>query len=518
MRLHDYLEYFARETPDLPYARMQDETVTYAEANARANQFANGLIECGLKKGDRFSYLSKNSIEMAVMYFGASKAGIVPVPLNYRLAPREWLYIINDAGTKVLFCQQEFAAGIDTVRDELANTAEFIVLDGESDQWRTYDDWMSDSSGDLGLDISEDDQIYQMYTSGTTGLPKGAMLSQRAIDSNMTMIAASIRMSQGADCFLVVAPMYHAAASMSLMTCSSRGSMLVIHEDFNPVAVIDCMERDGITMATLVPAMIQACLMGVPDISSRSFPDLRFLLYGASPIAQETLRAAMSTFGCGFLQGFGMTETSAVATMLGAAEHERALAGEPGLLLSAGRAVLGTEVQIFDDDDNEVPRGTIGEIAIRGPQLMSGYWNLPEATEKALKGGWMHTGDAAYMDDEGFIYIQDRIKDMIVSGGENVYPAEIESALFEHPAVADAAVIGVPSEQWGEAILAFLVLKPGESVTSDDLVEFCRSSLAGFKVPRQFEFIEEIPRNASGKVLKKDLREPYWEGVERRVS
>ncbi len=207
-----------------------------------------------------------------------------------------------------------------------------------------------------------------------------------------------------------------------------------------------------------------------------------------------------------------------MATVLGPAEHRRALAGEPKLLKSAGRAALGTEVKIVDEQDREVDRGTIGEVIVRGPQVMMGYWNLPEATEKSLKDGWMHTGDAAYMDDEGFIYIQDRIKDMIVSGGENIYPAEIENALFEHDAVADAAVIGIPSEQWGESVLAFLVLKDGQTVTPEEMIEFCRPRLAGYKIPRRIEFLDAIPRNASGKILKKDLREPYWQGVERRVS
>jgi acyl-CoA synthetase (AMP-forming)/AMP-acid ligase II len=264
--------------------------------------------------------------------------------------------------------------------------------------------------------------------------------------------------------------------------------------------------------------MVQACLVGVPDIKTRKFPTLRSMLYGASPIAEETLRGAIGVFDCDFLQIFGMTETSAASTSLSPEDHLKALQGQPELLLSAGRPVLGTEVKIIDEDDKEVPRGTIGEIAIKGPQLMSGYWNLQDATSKSLKDGWMHTGDAATMDEQGYIYIQDRIKDMIVSGGENVYPREVENALFEHPDIADAAVIGIPSVKWGEAILAFVVLREGKSITSDSLIEFSRERLAGYKVPRQFEFIEELPRNASGKVLKKNLREPYWEGIDRRVG
>jgi acyl-CoA synthetase (AMP-forming)/AMP-acid ligase II len=506
MRLHDYLEFFARENPDHPFADMNGASISYAQANERANRMAHGYLASGLEKGDRISYLSKNSIDMAIMFFAASKAGVVPVPLNYRLAPREWLYIINDAQSRTLFCSGEYVDGIDSVRDKLNQVNAFVCTTGTADGWTDNESWLSKETANPGLDISENDQLYQMYTSGTTGHPKGAMLSHRAIDCNTRMISSVMTLPVGSARILIVAPMYHAAAGISIMNGISNGATLVIHEDFHPGHVIQALSDGGITSATLVPAMIQACLVSVPDAGERAYPSLEYMAYGASPIAEETLRQAMAVFKCNFAQVFGMTETTAMATVLGPAEHRRALAGEPALLKSAGRAALGTEVKIVDEEDREVDRGTIGEVIVRGPQVMMGYWNLPEATEKSLKDGWMHTGDAAYMDDEGFIYIQDRIKDMIVSGGENIYPTEIENALFEHDAVADAAVIGIPSEQWGESVLAFLVLKDGQTVTPED------------KIPRRIEFLDAIPRNASGKILKKDLREPFWEGVERRVS
>jgi acyl-CoA synthetase (AMP-forming)/AMP-acid ligase II len=477
------------------------------------------MRSANLGVGDRFAYLSKNSIDFVIMYFAASKVGAVPVPLNYRLAPREWLYIIDDAGAQLVFAQSEFTAGLDTVASKMEKVRLKVVLDdAEVAGWSQFEEWIgSQPTKNLGLDIKETDLLYQMYTSGTTGLPKGAMLSQRAIDCNLTMVSTFIPSGLGDSRVLIVAPMYHAAAGISLMAGVSRASTLVIHREFVPADVVHCLAEKNIAIATLVPAMIQACLVAVPDIKSQSFPNLKYLLYGASPIAEETLREAIEVFACDFFQGFGMTETSALATCLSPADHARALAGEPGLLLSAGRPALGTEVKICDEDDQELPRGQVGEIAIKGPQVMEGYWHLEEATEKALKNGWMHTGDAAYMDEEGYIFIQDRIKDMVVCGGENVYPREVENALFEHSAVADAAVIGIPSEQWGEAIMAFLVLRDGESVTSDEMIEFCRERLAGFKIPRKIEVLKEIPRNTSGKVLKKDLREPYWKGQERRV-
>lgn len=518
MRLHDYLEYYAREIPDHPFAEMGGTSISYAQANQRANQFSHALLKSGLSNGCRFSYLAKNSIEMALMFFAASKVGVVPVPLNYRLAPREWLYIIDDAGSEVLFCTNEFIQAINSVREELSKVQAFVCLDGEHDGWTSYTDWLSDDQTDPNVEVREDEQLYQMYTSGTTGLPKGAMLSQRSIDCNLGMISRAMGVGERAERFLVVAPLYHAAAGITLKASIFNGCTVVIHEEFNPPEVVRSLSEDRITKATLVPAMIQACLVGVPDITERTFPDLQTILYGASPIAVETLRQAIDTFDCDFFQAFGMTETTAMATGLGAAEHRRALAGEEHLLKSAGRAALGTQIRIVGEDDEELPLGEVGEIIVKGPQVMMGYWNLPEATEKALQNGWMHTGDAAYMDDEGFIYIQDRIKDMIVSGGENIYPTEIENALFEHEAVADAAVIGIPSEQWGESVMAFLVLKADHQVSADEIVEFCRPRLAGFKIPRRIEFLDEVPRNASGKVLKKDLREPYWVGVDRRVG
>ncbi|MDA1298630.1 MAG: long-chain-fatty-acid--CoA ligase [Proteobacteria bacterium] len=518
MRLHDYLEYYGQETPEHTYAEMGDVAMSFAEADRRANTIAQALLAIGLVKGDRFSYLAKNSIDFALTYFAASKVGIVPVPLNYRLAPREWLYIMNDAGAKLLLAEAEFLGGIDTIRQELDVTRFIDLSDTGRGGWADYSDWLAGGKQTKPADLVEPtDQLYQMYTSGTTGLPKGAMLSQQAVDANLHMCAAAIHFTPEGR-FMVVAPMYHAAAAIGLMTAARSGTTIVIHREFQPVAVVDSLSNDRITAGTLVPAMIQACLVAVPDIRERNFSSLEYLFYGASPIAEATLREAMTVFGCKFYQGFGMTEVSALATGLNDHAHQRALAGEPGLLLSAGRAVLGTQIKIVDEDDNQVPNGTVGEVCIRGPQLMMGYWNLPDATEKALKGGWMHTGDAAYMDDEGFIFIQDRIKDMIVSGGENIYPKEVEDALFEHAAVADAAVIGIPSHEWGEAVMAFVVLKAGQSATVDDFIEFCRPRLAGYKIPRRIEFIDEIPRNASGKVLKKDLREPFWNGIERRVG
>ncbi len=519
MLLHQFMEFFGRETPDNPCVELGEVFYNYGQANARCNQMAHAFVDTGMEKGDRLAWIGKNSLELLFLFFAASKVGVVSNPLNYRLAPPEWAYIINNCTAKVLVCEAEFCAGIDKVRDTLENIEHFICLDEDLEGWENFASWVDpQAEHNPEHDIRPEDVLYQMYTSGTTGLPKGAVLNQYAIETNTRILCMQFEMQISDTRIVMPLPMYHAAAGMTLKCCITVGGSLIVHRDFDPVAVVDALEKGGVTNLTLVPAMIQACLVSVPDIEQRTFPKLRLMGYGASPIAEETLRKAMQVFNCKFTQAFGMTETTACAAQLTVVAHQRALNGEPHLLLSCGRAGAGTQVRIVDEDHNELPRGEVGEIAVKGPQLMQQYWNMPEATASTLVDGWLYTGDAATMDEEGFIFIQDRIKDMIVSGGENVYPKEVENALFDHPDIADAAVIGIPDDKYGEAILAFVQTRNGDSIGSDELIAFCRERLAGFKVPRQFEFIDEVPRNASGKVLKKDLREPYWEGIERRVG
>ncbi|MCZ6785302.1 MAG: long-chain-fatty-acid--CoA ligase [Proteobacteria bacterium] len=518
MRLHDTLEYRAREHPDADFAIQGDRVLSYAEAEAAANRFAQALIAAGLEIGDRIAVLAKNTIEYPLFFYGCSKAGVVPVPLNYRLAPPEWAYIVNDAGAVLLLAQSELAAALEPVRGELGSVKRFVSLGGDCAGYERYETFVEGhSAGRVDRDISSEADVYQMYTSGTTGRPKGAVLTQTAVSTHLYQASLAFGGEVG-DRSLIVAPLYHAAAAVTSFATVQGGGTLYIQEDFVPAEAVRALSEEQIKMAMLVPAMIQFCLVAVPDVAERSYDDLRLIVYGASPIAEQTLRRAIEVFGCEFLQGYGMTETTAAATYLFPEDHRKALAGRPELLLSAGRALVGTQVRIVDEEDRPVPNGTIGEIAVRGPQIMRGYWNLPEATEEALRGGWMHTGDAGILDDEGYVFIQDRVKDMIVSGGENVYPREVEDVLFQHDAVADAAVIGIPDDKWGEAVKAIVVIAEGEAVSADELLEFCKGRLGSYKRPRSVDFVDELPRNPSGKVLKKDLREKYWAGHSRRVG
>ena len=518
MLLHDTFDYSAREFPDGEFASHGSRTVAYAEAQALANRMANGVLARGFAPGDRLALLAKNSIEHAVWYYACSKAGVVPVPLNYRLAPPEWSYIVRDSGAKGIFAQDALAEALAPVRDELPAVKQWLALGADVPGWERFDALLEGQPATPPAHRgAPDDDLYQMYTSGTTGRPKGAVLTHRAVLAQLHQAALGFGGRPG-ERTLIVAPLYHAAASVTTFVAVQSGGALYIQEDFVPAEVVRALSEERIAVALLVPAMIQFCLVAVPDVAERRYDALRLVAYGASPIAEQTLARAIEVFGCDFLQAYGMTETTAAATYLMPADHRRALAGEPKLLLSAGRPVLGTEIRIVDAEGRPVPPGAIGEIAIRGPQVMRGYWNLPEATAEALREGWMHTGDAGVLDEEGFLYVQDRTKDMIVSGGENVYPREVEDVLYRHPAVAEAAVIGVPDPKWGEAVKAVVVLKSGQTVDDAELIRFCDGQLAGYKRPRSVEFLDALPRNPSGKVLKRELREKYWQGHGRRVG
>jgi acyl-CoA synthetase (AMP-forming)/AMP-acid ligase II len=524
IRLHDFLDYRTRESPNADLLAFAGRRLSYRDGADLVERIARAFAGAGLRKGDRIAVLGKNGLEYPLLFYGASKAGVVPVPLNYRLAPPEWSYILRDAGAKLLLAEAPFAQALANILAEVTTLRERVVLPGAGPStdvpsgWRDFRGWLADRPAvQVDVDITPEDDLYQMYTSGTTGRPKGAVLTHRAVAANIFQSLFALP-SQAGERSLIVAPLYHAAAALMTFNTVAQGGSLFVMEDFDPVEVVRAIAEERIGRALLVPAMIQACLAMVPDVASRSYPDLHSIVYGASPISEQTLRRALEVFQCEFIQGYGMTETTAVLTYLMPEDHRRALAGEPELLLSCGRPIVGTEVKVVDASDREVPPGAVGEIVASGPQIMRGYWNLPEATAEALRGGRMHTGDAARCDERGYLFIQDRIKDMIVSGGENVYPREVEEVLFGHPGVADAAVIGVPDEQWGESVKAIVVLRSDAAATAEEIVEFCKGRLGGYKRPRSVEFVASLPRNPSGKVLKRELREPYWQGRARRVS
>ena len=518
MRLHDYLDYWAVEQPEAALVLQDEDRLTYRDVEIASNRLANALLGAGVEPGDRIAVLSKNCPEYLIVYLAASRAGATVVPLNHRLAPPEWEHILADARPRVVFAGSGFAEPLEAIREAQADHRVHVSLGGATAGCESYGDWQASASGRRPDRVTpEEAPILQLYTSGTTGRPKGALITHRALTANLLQISLAVSPGPG-DRHLGVAPLFHAAVVPTAFTALASGGGIRLLSDFDPERVLQVLREEGITRAVLVAAMIQACVSAGSRASAGRFPSLRLVYYGASPIASETLKGGAELFGCGFVQSYGMSEATQAVTFLNELDHGRALAGEPDLLLSAGRPALGTEVRILDLQGAPLPDGSVGEIAVRGPQLMSGYWRLPEESAAALREGWLHTGDVGSVDDRGYLFVQDRLKDMIVTGGENVYPRAVEEVLHQHPAVAEAAVIGVPDDRWGETVKAVVVLKPGMTATDGDIVEFCVGKLGGFERPRSVDIVASLPRNASGKVLKRELREPYWAGRSRRVA
>ncbi|MEL7206729.1 MAG: long-chain-fatty-acid--CoA ligase [Actinomycetota bacterium] len=520
LRLHDAIEFHGRQRPGATALRDGTRSWIFAELDRQSGRFAALLRDAGVSRGDRFAVLAANCLEYFAWYYGAAKAGAVIVPLNPRLAPPEWAYIVGDSGARLVVARGDLVEPCATIVGDCPGVGEWLSLGHEPpDGWEDLAErgdrvgpWLPDEPP-----VGSADPVVQMYTSGTTGRPKGAVLSHGALTASIAQSSAANHDGLGG-CGHIVAPLAHIGSALTSMLNLAAGGSAFVQEDFDMPEVVRILDEEGVNRTMLVPAMIQALLVFVPDIADRSFDDLEQIGYGASPIAPEVLRQAMDVFGCEFTQGYGCTESCGGLTLLGPADHRRALEEQPGLLESAGLPALGTQVRVVGDDGSDLAPGEVGEIIARGPQLMTEYWNLPEASEAALRDGWLHTGDAGTFDEDGYLYVKDRIKDMIVSGGENVYPAEVEHVLIEHPSVADVAVIGVPDERWGEAVKACVVAAPEETIDPEDVLAFCRERLAGFKTPKSVDVLDELPRNASMKVLKTELRAPYWEGQDRSVS
>ncbi len=518
MLANDILRRNLKLRPNATAMRFAGREWTYRQLDERVNRLANALAGLGIGKGERVAMLAKNCNAYVELYFADGKLGAVTTPLNYRLGASELEYILNDSEAVALIVAGGYIETVESLRDRLTHVRHFISLEGQHRGYVDYESLLAAASASEPQgQVHEDDLLWQMYTSGTTGRPKGAMITHRNLTTNVMQVGLEFPINPG-DRDLIVAPLYHAAAVINTTTMLAGGGTIVVYEDFVPDQVLRSFREDGINHALLVPAMI-LFLLNMPETAKADFGALRSIIYGASAIPLEVLRRAMETFRCRFLQAFGQTESVAVLTVLRPEDH--VLDGSPAQLRrlqSCGREVFACDVRVVDEEGREVRPGEMGEVVARGANVMKGYWKLPEATASALRGGWLHTGDLGTIDEEGYIFIMDRLKDMIVSGGENIYPREIEEVLFAHPAVADAAVIGVPSSAWGEEVKAIVVMREGKQVTADDLIGHCAGRLAGYKKPRSVEFVAELPKNPSGKVLKRVLREPYWKGVDRRVN
>lgn len=519
MRYIDFIAFTAREHPDREFAADAERSVTYGQAMEIAARVANAQRDLGLGVGDRVAVLGENSIEYVLFYLGCALSGCVPTPLNYRLVQREWSYLLKDSRAKMILADESFIDDVDQMALDLPDLTGFVCTTKQDrTPWVSFEDWIGATSPHRGRDVlPAGAAMYQIYTSGTTGLPKGVVVSHEVMAIHQAQQHASLGPTGALEGrLLAVAPMFHSGITGLWMAGTTRGGSVFVQRRFNAADVLHAFREERISWALLVPAMIRACLKEMRRDGLGAPEALRMILYGGSPVSESLLRDAMDTFGCDFMQTYGLSECNTAVALL-PSDHRRALAGRPEILKAAGRALPGVELRIVDADRNDLPPRQLGEIAIAGPMLMSGYWQDPEKTAEVLSDGWIYSGDAGYLDEDGYLYISDRVKDMIVSGGENIYPREIEGVILEHPAVADVAVIGVPSEQWGEAVAALIVLEDGAALTETELIAHCRLSLAGYKCPKQVGFVSELPRNPSGKILKRQLRERYWKGHERRV-
>ena len=513
--LADMIRNQARTTGDRLALSCQGTSLTYGELDERSNRVAQGLLAEGVERGERVAYLEKNSLEHFEVMLGAAKAGAVFCPVNWRLAPPEIAQVVDDARARVLVVGAEFVPVVDEIEPKLT-AVERVVVIGEHPRHERYADWRDrHDAADPEVHTEPGDVVLQCYTSGTTGLPKGAMLSS----TSLFAMAPAIQRFLGFDddtVSLQVLPVFHAAVTGWVILGFSCGVHNVMTRDVDPAEILEVIPRYGVTHAAMVPAVFQFLLM-TPGVERTDFTSLRIFHYGASPISEDLLTRALATFGCGFVQSYGLTETCGAAVTLGPEEHEPA-GPNAHRLRSAGRPLPGVGLRIVAPDGTDVPTGEIGEIWINSPANLVGYWNLPEATASALTpDNWFKTGDAGYVDADGYLYIADRVNDMVISGGENIYPAEVENVLMSHPGVADVAVIGVPDDRWGETVKAVVVRAEGADVSEHDIVDYCRGRLARYKCPTSVDWIDVLPRNPTGKILKKDLREPYWSGTDRRV-
>jgi acyl-CoA synthetase (AMP-forming)/AMP-acid ligase II len=491
-----------------------DRQRTFAELGDRIARLAAALQELGVASGDRVAILSLNSDRYLEYLFGVPWADAVLNPINTRWSDQEVAYCLNDSDSRVLLVDDALAPMVPALREQCAHL-ETVIYAGDGpmpDGLLAYEDLLAAASPIPDCRRGGDSLAGLFYTGGTTGFSKGVMLSHRnLVTSAMGCTATGEFLSVGGT-YLHAAPMFHAADQAGTFGGSLVGVSHVIVPGFDPKLVLEAIAVHGVTDSLLVPTMIQM-LVDHPDLPQYDLSTWRNLAYGGSAIAEAVLERTKKRLpNVRLMQAYGMTELSPVTTLLRFADHEGAR------IRSAGRAAPHSEVRILDADDHEVPRGTVGEICSYGGHVMLGYWNKPEETAAAIHDGWMHSGDGGYMDDDGFVYVVDRMKDMIVTGGENVYSAEVEQAVALHPAVASCAVIGIPDPEWGEAVHAVVVLAAGASVTPEELREHCKSHIAGYKAPRSAEFVDALPVNGAGKVLKRNLRAPYWEGIDRNVG
>jgi acyl-CoA synthetase (AMP-forming)/AMP-acid ligase II len=495
--------------------------LTWKEYNSAVNRLAHAMLAHGLKKGDRIAIYSRNSLEYLQLFMAGAKTGIVVQPLNWRFAASEVVYTLNDCAPRAILVSGEYAEGYRAIAASIPSI-EFVVGVGSEHRFALdYQEWIEhypDSEPETIHEVGDDDLYFICYTGGTTGIAKGVMISHKnALTTIFNMTIAESITSR--DVYLIMGQMFHIAVLLphAYMFHGSR----VIILNFEPRRTLEVIQSERITALLAIQTMLNY-LIDVPGFASYDLSSVRIMGYGGGPMSSSTLQRAMKAFpGVGFIQYMGQTELSIMSAWLGPEDHVRAVTeGHAHLLTSCGREAVLCDVRIVDEHDVDAPRDgkTPGEMIVRGDNVMLGYWNMPELTADTLRGGWCHTGDIATWDADGYMYVVDRRKDMIVSGGENIYSAVVEEAVYQHPAVQECAVIGVPDAEYGERVKAVVVLRQGHTATAEEIIEICRKHLASYMKPATVDFVNEIPKTATGKMLKRALRERYWQGHARRVG
>ncbi|MBW2623902.1 MAG: long-chain-fatty-acid--CoA ligase, partial [Deltaproteobacteria bacterium] len=492
----------------------------------RVWRLCRGLTELGLEKGDRLAILHENCHVFLESYFACAHLGIILVLINIRLSPTDMTAILKDSGAKTLIAQSKFKDTVEAVRNQepALKTVIWTQTDPDVGDSRVleYESLLERQPGTFpsppNLDGSDVAHLY--YTSGTTGRPKGVMLTHQNVKTHALGAIAELHLTDS-EHWIHVAPLFHLADAWATFAVTWAGGKHIIIPSFDPVLTFKAMEQEKVTLTNLIPTMLNL-MVNHPNVGDYDFSSLKVLLSGGSPIAPELVRKIMETFQCDYIQTYGMTETSPYLTMSILKDHLKNLPWEEQLKFKAstGREFIGVSLRVVDDEGRDIAPDSeqVGEIIVKGDTVTPGYWNMPEETGQAIKNGWLHTGDLAVIDKEGYVNIVDRKKDMILTGGENVYSTEVENVLYGHADVLEAAVIGVPDDHWGEAVKACVVLKEGRNATDEEIIAFCRERLAHYKAPKSVDFLEILPKTGSGKIYKKGLRQPYWEERGKNVN
>ncbi len=504
--------------PDKTALISENVRLTYTDFNRRTNAVANALIGFGIGAQDHVAIICQNSHHYLEVVYAAAKIGAVATCLNWRLSAKELGALLNHSDSKVVFYSKKYETLLPAIRKELTADPRFVAIGGPLEGAVDYEKIVTaNGTGEpaAGGGVSENDTVIMMYTSGTTGTPKGVMLTHKNILSNA--VNTIIEFQAGRDLtYLNILPLFHVAIFLPI-NCVMVGGTNVMLPEFNPGAALALIEREKVTFTGCAPAIVKF-LVEYPDIGKFDLSSLRLVLYAAAPMPIPVITKAINLLKCDFVQVFGMTETSPVTHILIPEQH--VLEGPEYMvrrLGSVGRPIINVRSKIVDENGNECPTGIVGEIVDQGDTIMKGYYKMPDATAETIRDGWLYTGDMGYADEYGYVYLADRKKDMIISGGENIYPTEVEMCILQMSGIADAAVIGVPDKKWGESAKAIVVRKPGANVTAEDVIEHCLANIAGFKKPKSVDFVEALPKNAMGKIQKNVLREPYWAGRARKI-